>query len=115
MKWLSLVLALLVAAPVSPGVFACDMQQEQGAPAEQVQDAAPASAHDCCPGEPASVDEQDENCDSDAHCSACFAGASVVASAPLAFIAIAPSAIFISLAISSPPSHHLPPYRPPIS
>ncbi|MEE4217997.1 MAG: hypothetical protein V2I48_10340 [Xanthomonadales bacterium] len=115
MKWLSLVLVLLVAAPVPPAVAACEMPQEQGAPAEPGQDARPASEHDCCPGAPKPADEPDEHCDSSAHCSACFAGASVVPSAPLTVIAFPLSTEFDSLAISSPPSHDLPPYRPPIS
>ncbi len=115
MKWLSLVLALLVAAPLSPAVVACDMQQEQGVTAENAQGIEPASEHDCCPGEQTAADEQEQNCDSNAHCGACFAGASLVPSAPLTVIAASLSTVFISLAISSPSSHQLPPYRPPIS
>lgn len=110
-----LTLALLIAAPLPQTVVACDMQQEEGAPARTQQDEGSDAGHDCCDGDKADEPAPDGNCDDTSHCSACFAGASAVLTSQTSNVTPTSHFVFTAFTAPSIPGHDLPPYRPPIA
>jgi len=113
MNWLAITLALLIAAlPVQAG--ACPMDDPAISP--NISLAADTEAgHDCCPGESSAENMPERLCDGEGHCGQCVVPGSVlpVQASPVGIER--PQVRFAALSDSVSPSHHHPPYRPPIS
>jgi hypothetical protein len=111
MNWLAVLLALLIAAlPVSAG--ACPM--DAAATSTQAPLTADAEqGHDCCPDDRQAAPESP--CDGDTHCGQCAVPGSALPTQPAPVGLERPGFRFAALSEAVLSSHHLPPYRPPIS
>jgi hypothetical protein len=113
MNWLAVILALLIAAlPVQAG--ACPMDDPATSP-DAALAADTAGGHDCCPGDGSIDATPDVPCVGEAHCSQCVVPGSVLPAQASPVAIERPQVRFAALNDSVSPSHHQPPYRPPIS
>ena len=78
MKYLVLILALLIAAPLPQTAIACMAEQGKEMPAPAVDSDSMDHEHDCCPSAPETTEEDGAPCEGADHCGACLAGASAL-------------------------------------
>ena len=109
MKYLVFTLALLIAMPtVQAGWCAVGEFQETTETSNN-------EGHDCCPGGNMQEPVQEPLCDDESHCSGCLISMSAVPVSLTFYQHMRPEMTFLMPLPHMPPSHSLPPYRPPIS